>query len=215
MFESIFYNENPPDFQDSVPFSENNKLHSENWIHELQSNSGNWRFPKKNREEKHMKRTICITVIIALTIIGCGKKPEEKIAEKIVENGIGKKANVDINDESVKIETEDGSMSLKAGKSAEVPKGFPSDVYIFKPANVEMAMEVGQGYSIALKTGKDIESVTSTYKKEMVKKGWERKAAMDMGENTMMMYEKEKRVTNIVVSQEDGETKIVLTVAKK
>jgi hypothetical protein len=162
-----------------------------------------------------MKRTMCMALVMLSVMIGCGKKPQEKIAEKIVENGTGKKANVAIGDESVKIETEDGSMSLTSGKSAKIPDGFPSDVYIFTPADVAMAMEVGQGYSIALKTGKDIESVTAAYKKEMTRKGWEQKAAMDMGENTMLMYEKDKRVINVVVSHEEGETKIVLTVANK
>ena len=161
-----------------------------------------------------MIRAIGLVLAMLLILIGCGKKAEEKIAEKIIERSTGSKAKVDIADESMKIETEDGSMSVKTGKSAKIPKEFPSDVYLFKPADVEVAMEVGQCYSIALKTGKDIASVTSAYKKEMVNKGWKQQAAMDMGENSMLIYEKEKRITNVAISQDAGETKIVITVGK-
>lgn len=159
-----------------------------------------------------MKRIVSIAVLVLFVMVGCGKKKEEIIAEKIIENGIGKKAKVDLDDQSVKIETEDGTMNLKTGKSAKIPDAFPSDVFIFKPADVEMAMEMGMGYSIALKTVKDIPTVAAAYKNEMVKKGWTQKAAMDMGENTMLMYEKGKRVTNVTVGREEGETRIALTV---
>lgn len=160
-----------------------------------------------------MPKTVVGLVSVALLILtGCGKKPEEKIAEKIIEQNTGGKAKVDITDQSVKVETEEGTMNMTTGKSAKIPESFPSDIYIFKPAEVKMAMEVGQGYSVALATGKEIDAVASAYKKEMVKRGWKQQAAMDMGENAMLIYEKEKRVTNVAVTREEGETKIVLTV---
>ena len=159
-----------------------------------------------------MKRVMSVAVLTLVVMIGCGKKKEEVIAEKIIENATGNKVNVDLENNSMNIETKDGKMSVQTGKSAKIPDTFPSDVFIFEPADVEMAMEMGMGYTIALKTPKDIATVTAAYKKNMVKQGWDQKAAMDMGENTTLMYEKGKRVTNVTVGQEDGETRIALTV---
>ena len=73
-----------------------------------------------------MPKTVVGLVSVALLILtGCGKKPEEKIAEKIIEQNTGGKAKVDITDQSVKVETEEGTMNMTTGKSAKIPESFP------------------------------------------------------------------------------------------
>ena len=162
-------------------------------------------------KEKCMKKLNGVILTILLVLVGCGKKTEEKIAEKIIEKSIGGKADVDIAKGTMNIETEDGNMSVQTGKSAKIPDKFPTDIFVFKPSDVLMAMELPKGYTISLKTGKDVAAVTSAYKKSMTDKGWKQKAAMDLDGKSMFFYEKEKRVTHVAISHKDGETNIVLT----
>ena len=66
-----------------------------------------------------------LIVLVALALVGCGNvadKVAEKAAENQIENAIGGNANVDINDDTVKIQTDEGSMSFGGG---EIPADFP------------------------------------------------------------------------------------------
>jgi maltodextrin utilization protein YvdJ len=166
-----------------------------------------------------MKKVSCMVLGLLLVVYGCGKKVEEKMAEKItekiIEHGTKGKAKVDLSDHSMTIETEKGKMVVASGKSAEIPADFPSDVLIFKPAEVSGTMAAGKGSSVMLKTAKDKAAVTSAYKEAMTKKGWTQKAAVDMGEQSILSYEKEKRVANVIISAKEGKTEIALTVTAK
>jgi hypothetical protein len=164
-------------------------------------------------KESGMKKVTCVVLGMLLLVAGCGKKIEEKIAEKItekaIEHGTDGKAKVDLSKNTMTIETENGSYS--AGTSSKIPDGFPSDIFIFKPSEMIGSMAgTGKGYSIAMKTSKDVASVTEAYKKTMIGNGWKQKAAMDMGAQAMLVYEKEKRTANIVIGQKDNETSIVI-----
>lgn len=164
----------------------------------------------KTGKESCMKKVTCVVLGMLLLIAGCGKKIEEKIAEKAIEQGTDGKAKVDLSKNTMPIETENGSFS--AGTSSKIPDGFPSDIFIFKPSEMIGSMAgTGKGYSIAMKTSKDVASVTEAYKKAMTGNEWKQKAAMDMGTQAMLVYEKEKRTANIVIGQKDNETSIVIT----
>jgi hypothetical protein len=156
-----------------------------------------------------MKKVTCIVLGMLLLVAGCGKKAEEKITEKAIERATGGKAKVDLSKNTVKVETENGSIT--AGVSAKIPEGFPSDIFIFKPSDMIGSMEgAGTGYSIAMKTSKDVATVAEAYKKAMIGNGWKQKAAMDMGTQSMLVYEKDKRAANIVISQKNKETSIAI-----
>jgi hypothetical protein len=164
-----------------------------------------------------MKKVTCIVLGMLLVAAGCGKKIEEtlsqKLTEKIIEKGTGGKAKVDLSKGTLKIEDEKGKTSAAIGTAAKIPDGFPSDVFLFKPADVFVAMNNEEGFMVGLKTDKDIGVITEAYKKTMVGNGWKQKASMDMGGQMMLSYEKGKRAANIVISQKDKETSIVINAA--
>lgn len=159
--------------------------------------------------------------LVALTLwgAGCGKNTQEKMAEKVVRKAVekqtGSKADVSIRDESVEITTEDGEVSMKAGKAARLPDGFPKDVHIYGGATVEMAMEMPEGMSVALKTTDETIKVKEAYRNEMGKQGWSRKSSMDMGEQSVLMFTKGERVANLAIgSDPEGGTRVSITVAR-
>ena len=114
--------------------------------------------------------------VIALLMFGCGEKSEkmaaEKIAEKAIESNIGGDAKVDIEKESIRIETGKGDMTMTAGDSAKLPANFPEDVFLYKDADLKMAMELPQAFNLSFETSDAVSKVSETYLAEMKKKGW-------------------------------------------
>jgi len=140
---------------------------------------------------------------------------EEKVIEKKIEKETGAKTEVDLSEKGMKITgaTEGEKYSVTTGDATEIPKDFPEDVPLYQPSKAVGAVEVTGGYSVSLTTGDDITKVASSYKEQMTSQGWSEQASMNMGGQTILVYEKDGRATNIAVMSLDGETRITVTVA--
>jgi hypothetical protein len=160
-----------------------------------------------------------IYLFVFLLMIGCSEKVEEKIAEKVAEKAIeantGTKANIDINKESLQITTKDGEMSITSGKSAKVPDNFPKDIPVYNGSVLDMAMEVPQGHSLSFTTKHSMPKVSEWYLKEMISKGWTKEAHMDMKNQTMLVFKKGERGVNLVITPDNGHTRLALTSVKE
>lgn len=163
-----------------------------------------------------MKRIVlCVIACSLVAYIGCGKKAEEKVLEKIIEKESGGKADVDISDESISIKTDDGEAQFHAGENVKLPEDFPKDIFVYKNADVKMTMEVPQGKSVIFLTKDGVSKVTEAYKKEMAGKGWKKEMAMDMGEQTSLIFKKNKRMAQILIGKEDDKTMINIIAASE
>lgn len=166
-----------------------------------------------------MKKVLYVAMGAVLFSIGCGKKVEDKVGEKILEKIIENKSNgaakVDLAKGTMKIESDQGTISVASGGSAKIPDNFPSDVFVYKPATIGSVVEAQQGVTLAMKTTKEIGEVTEAYKTAMTGKGWKQKSAADMGTYSMLVYEKDKRTTTIAVSKQRDSLNILLNVATK
>ncbi len=157
-------------------------------------------------------------IVLAIGLVcvtGCGRQAEEAAVEKAIELQTGGTARVDLSKETMQIETEEGKMTMSSGEGAKLPDSFPQDIYVLDGAKIEMAMEVPQGYSLAFTTDKDRAAVAEQYKKQMTSAGWTQKAAMDMGEQVMLAYEKPERAANIVITADESVTRVNVTVAQQ
>jgi hypothetical protein len=162
-----------------------------------------------------MKRFyLCLGCFLFL-LNGCGDSVEEKVIEKKIEKETGAKTEVDLSEKGMKITgaTEGEKYSVTTGDATEIPKDFPEDVPLYHPSKAVGAVEVTGGYSVSLTTGDDIAKVASSYKEQMTSQGWSEQASMNMSGQTILVYEKEGRATNIAVMAQDGETRITVTVA--
>ena len=79
---------------------------------------------------------------------------------------------------------------------------------------MKAAMKLPQGRSLTLVTSDNSKKVQEAYKRGMADKGWSEKASMNMGSQAMYSFEKEDRVAQITIGQEDDETQILVVVGK-
>lgn len=160
-----------------------------------------------------------ITFISVMVILGCDEKAEEKAAEKMaekaIESSIGGNAEVDIEENSFRIQTEEGEMTMTAGDSVKLPADFPRDVFLYKGANLNTAMELPEGFNLMFQTKDNPTKVSEAYLAEMEAKGWSKEMSMDMGEQTMMVFKKDERIVNLSIASHEETTQIALTVAKE
>jgi hypothetical protein len=160
-----------------------------------------------------------IMFISVMVVFGCGEKAEEeaaeKMAEKAIESSFEGEAKVDIGKESIRIETEGGEMTVTSGDSAKLPGDFPEDVYIYKGADLNTAMELPEGFNLMFQTKDDSSKVSEAYLTEMEGKGWSKEMTMDMGGRKMMVFKKDERIVNVSIASQEEMTQIALTVAKE
>jgi len=164
-----------------------------------------------------MAKFLLCAMCLSLLAVGCGKSAEEKAIEKQIEEQTGGKADVDLSKKSMKVagETEGGKYTVTSGEGTEIPKGFPSDVFIYRPSKTIMAMEIPEGYSLALSTRDDSSKVQSAYTQEMKAKGWSEETSMKMASQSVLVYKKDERAANISIVPSGKEIQISLTVTKE
>jgi len=166
-----------------------------------------------------MRGPLFVLAVSALLVASCGKKVEEKAAERRLEKAIekesGGKVKADISREKVEIKTEKGEMTITGAGGAEVPDGFPKDVHIYKDATVVMSAREQNTYSLVLQTNDDLKKVSETYKKEMTAQGWEEEAAINMGGMVMLQYKKAERAAAVSIATQDDKTQVTLSVQER
>ena len=156
-----------------------------------------------------------IILAAIMVVFGCGENAGEKIIEKALESETGGNAEIDIEENSFRLKTEEGEMTMTAGDSAKLPADFPKDVFLYKGADLNTAMELPEGFNLMFQTKDDSSKVSEAYLTEMEAKGWSKEMSMDMGGQKMMMFKKDERIANVSIASDEEMTQIALTVAKE
>lgn len=164
-----------------------------------------------------MKRFYLSLCCFLLLLNGCGNSVEEKAVEKRIEKETGAKTDVDLSEKGVKItgESEGEKFSISSGESTQIPEGFPKDVLLYKPSEAVAAIAVSGGYSVTFSTPDDMAKVTSSYKEQMASEGWSEQASMNMGGQTILVYEKDGRGANVAIMSDEGKTQISVTLGSE
>ncbi len=195
-----------------------------------------------NRMMKQLSTLACVLIMIAL-LTGCGKA-QDKAADKIVEKAIesdaaakGEKVKVDIdsdkgtfsmktNEGTIEVKGDEGSYSMKSdkgsfemktGEGAGLPDNFPKDVPVYAGLKIEMSMSMAEqdGFTVSGTTPDSIDKISEFYQKESADKGWKEEMNMKQPDTHMLIYKKEGRVLNVVVSKSDDKTSVSITTAKE
>lgn len=158
-----------------------------------------------------------VALLAAVALTGCGFAAEQA-SEAIVEGGTGADVEIDDDGESVSIETEEGSVEISGGDSATIPDGFPSDVPLYDGDLVmsqKFDTEDGVAYNIGIKTSDGANDVAEWYSDEFASEGWTvtTESTNDTGDMVMISYQVEKdgRMAQVIIADEDGETQIAVT----
>jgi hypothetical protein len=156
---------------------------------------------------------LLILPIFTLVLSGCGKSISqmagEKAAEKIIENQTGGKANVDINNGNVKVNTKEGN--IETGSNVKLPADFPSDVYVID-GNMVAAMsdQANKGFTISIEINKSLDEAFAIYQDEFKKQDWKITGTMNFGESASVAAEKDNRTASVFISKSDDKTTVIL-----
>jgi len=161
--------------------------------------------------------------VMGSMVVGCGKKLSQRITEKAMEKAIekdnGGKAHVDLSKGKMTIKTDKGEFAMAGDdeKGVNLPKDFPSDVYVYDGAKIMMAMSSPDGHNVSMTVKGDRAKVLDTYKQKMTANGWKQETAMDMPNGGMLIYTNGNRTEQVMVTQDEGDsdTTVILTGGKK
>lgn len=150
--------------------------------------------------------------LLALALGGCGQDAAETAAERAIEREAGQQTSVEIDDGGLRIEAEGGALSIASGTAAEVPEGFPGDVYVYAHGDLQMAVRSPDGYTVSVSTPDTPGEVASAYAAAMDREGWSQQSQIDMGGQRMLVYEKGERIANVAVAAAGAATQVTVTV---
>jgi len=169
---------------------------------------------------KKIKLYSLLAFMFASTLVlsGCGEqaaqKTSEKTAEKIIEKQIGGNADVDIDENNIKMETDQGSMEV--GENVKLPADFPSDVYVVDGKLLSVFSDkTNNSHMVTLETEKSMEDASSVYQIELAAKGWEITGTIAIGDSTSIIAEKDTRTASVSISKGDKATTVILSTENK
>lgn len=169
------------------------------------------------------KKWIIIAVVVLLIIaLGYIFSPSDKIAEEMAENYMEKTleqqggGDVDINvdDGSFKMETEDGT--IETGGDVALPDNFPSDVYVYEGKLLTVMQLASNNTLVSIETKDSPAEVKDAYVEKMEADGWTQTGLMDFGTTVSILGEKGTRTLSVTIGKEEGEmTTIALNLSEK
>jgi len=159
-----------------------------------------------------MKKVLVILSCFALVLVlsGCGEKTAEKTAEKAIEKSTNGQVDVDIDDNTISVNTNEGSM--QAGEEVSLPAGFPSDVHVVD-GTITMATNVTENdmYTVSVQTTKSVAAVKAEYDAQLVKDGWTIAASTAILDGALISATKgENRSISVSMGESEGYTFVTI-----
>lgn len=164
----------------------------------------------------------CILLAVSgFVLTGCsGKDMGEAAFERMMEQGIeqetGGSARVDIGEESMHIETNEGTMTM----GGELPSNWPSDVPVYQGATVNLAgsttPEGGDPGMMLMYSVPDAPAIVAKfYESGLAANGWKSKSTIKTEDITIWEMTKDDRTLSVTVSAEDGGTSVAIGIEQK
>ncbi len=158
-----------------------------------------------------MKKVIVLSVFLVAVMFvlsGCG----EKAAEKAIETSTGEQADVDIDNDTVSVNTNEGSMQV--GEEVDLPDDFPSDVYVID-GTITSALQVNenQGYSVSVTTDESVSNVMDEYEAQLADDGWTISGTMNFGTSATVVAEKGNRSVSVSASEDEDENNTLVVIS--
>lgn len=143
-----------------------------------------------------------LAVVPALALAGCSSdEPAEKAVEEAVEDAAGGSADVDIDDDSIKIETDEGEVSV----GQDLPDDFPSDVALVDGEVVSAMSMAGKGWTVSVQTDQSMEDLSEVADDARARLGDDYDVATTMENDTMSGYVLQGDTYLVTVSASQGE----------
>jgi hypothetical protein len=161
------------------------------------------------------KTLLLLTLVLAAGLIlsGCTKKAAETATEKAIEDATNGQADVDIDTNSIKVNTNTASMQI--GGNVAMPENFPDDVYVIDGTlTYALTSTEGKSYSIVVETSKSVSEVKSLYENKLVEDGWTINVNSMIQGSLGLGAQKGNRTVTITSSELDGKTSVSITTSE-
>ena len=145
-----------------------------------------------NSPKKNQLIMILAVILVVPVIAACASPPEKDQARPVIKNDQSK----------IELKGDKGKLVIE-GERQSLPKGFPDDMPIFEPSDVDSGVtsegeEESPMKMAILKTNSKSEKIVDFYKKKLPEKGW----------NITSSLESSANVTNITASKGDDVSSI-------
>lgn len=156
---------------------------------------------------------VIVVIVVAGAVFLLKGKGTEKAVEQSTEKATGGQANVDLDKNSIKVNTNEGAFEI--GKKVSLPSGFPSDVPI-TDGTITSATTITQdeAYSVTIESTKSVSEVKTEYESKLPQNGWIINASTTFGDNLVLNATKDNRTLGVSIIDNEGKTLVTLTVAK-
>jgi hypothetical protein len=151
-----------------------------------------------------------------LLFTGCFGNPAEKAMEDAIEQETGGEAQVDMDGDSMRIETDEGVFTT----GQELQADWPKDVPVYPGAEVQFSAMMNEdadapGAGAMFTTSDGVEKVVAYYKAELEANGWTISATMGNAGSSFLGATKGEQVVSVAVAQVDGQTSITIGIGKE
>ncbi|KFN52041.1 hypothetical protein N790_03670 [Arenimonas malthae CC-JY-1] len=156
--------------------------------------------------------------LAAVLLAACGKaeeKADETLVEKAIEASSGQHAEVDIADgqQTVTIETEEGTYVATSGDDVRLPDTFPADVRLPEDGRLVTAMSLGEAVSVSQRSPRAAALVFAEFRQAQVAQGWTESAVLEQAPIYVAGFTKDqRRMEANFVAEADGGTTLAVTV---
>lgn len=163
----------------------------------------------------HVRRAAlgAATAVFSLGLVtGCGAdKIAEKATEKALEGAAQGSADVDLDDDGgIKIETEDGALTVGQG----LPEDFPTEEVPLPEGEVLSGMSMaGQGWTVSLAVDGAPDQVAPEVRALLESGGYEIESSTEAGAMTILQATNDTYVLTVSVGEDNGGTNVGYTVA--
>lgn len=153
-------------------------------------------------------------ILLAMTLSGCGKKTlTEKSMEKVLEDSMGGQANVEVDNDSIKIETNQGTMEVSS--NGELPENWPDDIYV-TAGDITSASSHDNGiFNLSIETDESVSDMQAKYEEELKASGWGINMTFAIEDSVLIGAEKDDRSVSITIGVDDEKTLIVIGTGKQ
>lgn len=156
--------------------------------------------------------------LAAVLLAACGKaqdKANETLVEKAIEASSGQHAEVQVEDgqQTVTIETEDGTYVATSGDDVRLPDGFPADVRLPEDGRLITVMSLGGAVSVSLRSPRAAPLVFAEFRQAQAAQGWAEASVLEQAPIYVAGFGKDdRRMEANFVAEADGGTTLAVTV---
>ena len=160
--------------------------------------------------KKYYLISAAMLFVAVFVLSGC-TKTAENIVETSIEASTGGEVDVDLDDNTLRVETDEGT--FEAGESVSLPSGFPSDVYVYD-GTITAASTTGEDmFVVSIQSSDSQTDVKEKYEAELVNDGWEITSTLTLPSGITMGAEKGNRYVTVTAGESEGETLITVGVS--